>query len=143
MDFRRTHNLMTKAMFPSLDPKMIDTVNERIDNVPEYMKMFTTFQNRRLANRDTDKSNRFMNNPMDIFGLTKKSHRKYGHDALSATLLGMVEARRRGMSPTQGALASYSHLAADSFSNHLINQLGSEGKGLFEALFLWTQRNKR
>lgn len=141
MQYRRTHNLLTKNMFNSIDPNLIDAVNEKMDNVPEYMKLFTRFQDRKLANQGYQKDSKY-NNPMDIFQLTKQSHRKYGHDMLSATLLGMVEARKRGFSPAQGALASFSHAAADSFSNYLIKQFGVEGRTMWEALFLWSHRNK-
>jgi hypothetical protein len=93
---------------------LIDAVNDKIDNAPLWTKQFAAFNNRRLKNQGYQVEKRFVKNPYDIVNLTKHGHRKYGHHALSSMLIGAIEAIKRGM------LAAWSHIAADSFSNHLI-----------------------
>jgi hypothetical protein len=51
-----------------------------------WAKTFAALNYWRLKNQGVDQ--RFMKNPYDLFNLTRKSHRCYGHDLLSATLLG-------------------------------------------------------
>lgn len=137
MNQRSTHNYFTSSMFPMMSPDLINKVNHRIDNVPLWANYFNSMQSRTLKNQG------FINqkNPYDIFKLTSHGgHRKFGHDMLSAMLIGAAEARKNGMKQTDGMLASYAHLATDNFSNHLIKSMGIEGKNLFEALFSYNTR---
>lgn len=140
MNQRNTHNHITKALFPHLNSGLIDATNEKIDNVPMWMKTFQTFQNRKVK---TEGYKPYFKNPYDVFNLTKKGHRSRGHDLLSASLLGAIEARKRGLSHTDGLMSAYSHLAADTFSNHLIKMMGVEGRNLYESLYMWTMRNRK
>lgn len=133
MNDRRTHNNITNAFFPYLNNKLVNNVNHTIDNVPIWARSLSTFQKR------DNKVKGFIQNPYDIFNLTKQGHRKYGHDMMSAMLLGGMQARKMGLPHTQGMLAAYSHLATDNFSNHLIKVMGTPGRNMWEALYSYNQ----
>src|SRR6187431_366740 len=108
MNFRSTHNYFTSSMFPMMNPKLIDNVNHRIDNAPMWAHYFQTMQSRDLKKKGIINQN----NPYDIFKLTSHGgHRKFGHDMLSAMMIGAAEARKNGMKQTDGMMAAYSHLA--------------------------------
>lgn len=146
MNLRATHNMIARAMFPNIDPAVIDATNEKIDSVPTWVQAFSTFNNRRLKNQGyqkDSKNDKFVRNPYDVFNLGRQGHRARGHDLLTATLLGAAEARKRGLSPVQGMLSSYAHLAADSYSNFLVDRFGVEGRNVYESLYMWTKRKNK
>jgi hypothetical protein len=49
-----------------------------------------------------------------------------------ALMLGMIEARKNGLPAQNGAMASWSYFATNSFSNHMVNSMGIEGRNMFE-----------
>lgn len=78
---------------------------------------------------------RGIKNPYDVFGIAQRGHRKYNHDVLTGSLLGAVEANKRGLPPSQGIMSAFGHYAADQFSNTLVDKMGVEGRNIWESLF--------
>ena len=120
---------MTRSFFPHLPARDIFRVNHAIDNV----SLTGAAMNRAVNSRYKQYN---MKNPMDIFNLGRGGHRSYNHDLMT----GMITAY--SAAGTNGIYAMLGHYFADSFSNILLENMGSTGRNLFETLLLHTNRNR-
>lgn len=118
--------------------KLIKGINHDVDNSPAYVLAMSNFLNQR------NKSQGFIKNPNDWFGLmTPGSHRQHGHDVFTAMFIGMQNARALGLPASSGMIPAFSHLIADNISNKMASRMGTPGRNLWEALFIYqTRKNK-
>ena len=123
------HFMITRNMFPHLPARDIFRTNRAIDNA----SLSSIAMNRAVNSRYKQYG---IKSPMDIFNLSKGGHRAYNHDMMT----GMITAY--SAAGTNGLYAMLGHYFADSFSNILLENMGSTGRNLFETLLLHTNRNR-
>lgn len=124
------HFMLTRGFFPHLPARDIFRTNHAIDNA----NFASQAMNRAVNSRYKQYGIR---SPMDIFNLSRGGHRAYNHDMMT----GMITAY--SAAGTNGLYAMLGHYFADSFSNILLENMGSTGRNLFETLLLHTNRNRR
>lgn len=142
MDFNG-HNRIARMFMQSMGMNVtgrqeaaIAKINHDIDNPNIWQMQLNRMQNQRYKN-----NNLMIQNPYDLFGLTRGGgHRTYNHDMLTGTIIGAMNARAMGIPFSTGLLTAYSHYAADNFSNHLVKSMGVDGKNVFNALMNWNLR---
>ena len=142
------HEKFTRSMFSGLgipwnkqSELMMKKVNHDIDNSSPFLNAFNKMQNQKYKN---DYMTYGKKNPYDFMGLTGGGgHRTYNHDLLTGSLIAAMNARAMGMPFKDGMMMAYSHFAADNMANHLVKQMGVDGKNVFESLFAWNTRKRR
>ena len=70
-------------------------------------------------------------------GLSHRGHRKYGHDLLTATLIGLFAGGPKGVP------VAWTHLFADAARDRAVTAGGSEAADLGEAFFNYIVAQKR
>lgn len=140
-----THELWAASLMKSagvdVNMKLIRGVNRDIDNSPAYVMAMSSFFDKQNKLHGRDK---FINNPYDIFGLVSRgSHRQHGHDLIQGMFIGMQNARALGLPASRGMLPVFSHYMADAISNKMAAKMGTPGRNLFEAIFLYQNRRNQ
>lgn len=103
----RTHKNITRDIFPGIDPKIVDQVNNMMDSPEPWMPTFSP----ELGGMP---------------GLSYRGHRRKGHDLPTAAIIGL-----RAGGP-QGLLAALIHLGLDSTRDQVVKKCGAEVANLLE-----------
>lgn len=126
MHDRRTHNGMSKMMFPWMNMGMINKVNHAIDHPTREAMMANNVKNAMLG------PNAFV-----IPGMYMQGHRQYNHDMLSAYLTGY------SVGGPEGGQLALAHLMEDMMRTQWNKSLGYDGANLMEAAWNYALGNTR
>jgi hypothetical protein len=106
---RKTHNRIAKRILKDTDPKIIERINNRMDGGGKSMPQVSPSVGR-------------------VPGLSNHGHRRWGHDLLTAGLIGFQEGGPKGLIPPA------IHLALDVGRDQITKRYGSGVADLVEAL---------